>query len=125
MKKNDLRELVHDLRGDVDLLASLVDYLTDIDCMSNQTRIDTLCEWARINCEWDDRVWGLLHDAFGIEKEGKQWIVMVDVTAEVAVPVEAGTEAEAERIAEERVFNSDLLGSAIVKSAQILYPLPQ
>lgn len=127
ISKKDLRKWVHELERDIELLASLVDYITDIDCMSDQVRTDTLREWARINCEWDDRVWGLLHDTFGIEEErsSKRWIVMVDVTAEVAVPVEAETEAEAKRVAEERVIDGDLLKSAMIKDARTRYPLPQ
>lgn len=112
--KKDLRKWVESLETDIDLLADLVDYLInayyDSDAEMGERfddfRSSVLRQWAESQ---EDPAWDLLESAFGVRSErSDNWIVSVDVTTEVIIPVSGATsEREACAKAEEKLLQPE------------------
>ena len=102
--KKDLRRWISDLECDVDMLASLVDYLTDIDRMTSKEREALLTEWATLNPGGAE----LLQDAFGIEADDSH-MVFLSIPVEVAVVVSANSQYEAEQRAKEQMTPDEII----------------
>jgi hypothetical protein len=111
-KKNIIRNMhknIQDLEHDIDMLASLVDWVTDIDRMTDEERTAALREWAA-HCGPDAE--SLLYDAFGIEMEDKDkndYLVFVEIPLQVALNVKAAHAGDARRIAEQKACSEEIV----------------
>lgn len=132
--KKDLRKWVESLETDIDLLADLVDHLInayyDSDAEMGERfddfRSSVLRQWAEPQ---EDVAWDLLESAFGVHPSsglGGDWIVSVDVTTEVIVPVSGATnEEEACAKAEEKLFKPNVVINGSVRRAKSRFALSQ